>query len=99
MINRKRIVPRAPLNIGEVLRRTGVVSQADIDEAVVVMNASGVRIGEALVSLGKCAAIDIDRALDRQRRLCQGSQCETIDALTEMLDEAYTSAKRFAPAS
>jgi hypothetical protein len=49
------------LNIGEILRRSGVVAQAEIDDALAVMASHEMRLGQALVAIGACTVDDVPR--------------------------------------
>lgn len=80
-------LPDPVLNLGEVLRRSGKVTQAQIDEAVVVAADRGCRLGEALVQIGACSIDDVEIALDRQRRM-RDPKASTLAALGEIFDDA-----------
>lgn len=82
------------LNIGEVLRRAGACTQADIDKACEKMaKHPQMKLGEALVSIGACTVVDVALALERQRRLVDGAD-ETILTLGEILSDGYRAARR-----
>lgn len=83
------------MNLGEVLRRAGVITQGHIDDAVTMMELRpGTKIGEALVLIGACKMQDIITALDRQRRMSTGS--DTVEALTEIYSDAGDEVRRIA---
>ena len=83
------------MNIGEILRRAGVVSQADIDFAVEVQRSTGARLGEALVHIEACSSQDLMCALDRQGRLGK-STAIALKAVGEILVDGLEAAERVA---
>jgi hypothetical protein len=84
------------MNIGEVLRRAGVVTQGQIDDAVTMMELRpGTMIGEALVLIGACRMQDVITALDRQHRMAAPGS-DTIAALAEIVDDAGAVVRRIA---
>lgn len=79
------------INIGEVLRRAGAVTQKQIDRAVAIMSDHDMKLGEALVAIGACSKADVDIALDRQQRIAQG-QGSAVRALDELLQDTFKAA-------
>lgn len=76
------------MNIGEVLRRAGKVTQGDIDDAVTLMGIRGnLKLGEALVEIGACKMQDVIVALDRQKRMAT-DEGDTVGAMAEVVDDA-----------
>jgi hypothetical protein len=76
------------VNIGELLRRAGAVTQAQIDDAVDHAFRSGCRIGASLIAIGACSPADLSTALDRQRRIAAGSDA-SVDAFDELLQDTF----------
>lgn len=54
------------MRIGEILVQGGVVTASDVEEALAVARARGLRLASALVTLGRCSADDASRALAQQ---------------------------------
>lgn len=76
------------MNIGEVLRCAGKVTQDHIDDAVTLMSVHpGMKIGEALVMMRACTMEDVIVALDRQKRMAE-AEGDTVDALDEVASDA-----------
>ncbi len=53
-------------NIGTLLREYGLIGDLDLQEGLKLQNETGLRLGEALVRLGKVTAEDIDWILSKQ---------------------------------
>lgn len=53
--------------LGQVLRAQGLVTEPQITDALRVAQSTGVRIGEAMVTLGFVSQVDVDDALERQK--------------------------------
>lgn len=75
------------LNIGEVLRKAGSVTQPEIDAAVVVAAERGLKLGEALVAIGACTADAVARALEQQARMRRGNS-EAVRAYLDVVADA-----------
>ncbi len=58
--------------LGEILLQLGYVRSEDIDRALVVQRATGIRMGEALVNIGATSYDRIKTALSVQERLTKG---------------------------
>jgi hypothetical protein len=85
--------PSPPLSIGEILRRAGVVTQAEIDDALALIATHEMRLGQALVAIGACTVDDVRTALDRQERLARvGDGC--LAALGEILEDGFAAMGR-----
>src|SRR4051812_20115463 len=54
------------LRLGDMLVAAGIVTPADIDEALAVQKGSGRRLGEVLVSLGKVTEHQLAQVLSNQ---------------------------------
>jgi len=55
--------------LGEVLMRSQIISQKDLDDALLCQRMTGARLGEALVQSGACLWNDVETALGMQARL------------------------------
>lgn len=83
------------LNIGEVLRRMGVIDQGDIDRAVIVQKANGKMLGESLVLNGACTEEDVERAVAVQKQLSgSDSSGTTVAAMTSLVNATFETARR-----
>ncbi|MBX7152199.1 hypothetical protein K1X84_11190 [bacterium] len=49
--------------LGDTLVNSGVITKAQLDEALAEQKASGKKIGEVLVAKGYCSQAQIDKAL------------------------------------
>lgn len=78
-------------NLGEVLRRTGVVTPEQLEEASMLAKYKSMPLGEALVSLGHITADKLDWALRMQRDL-RGPTKKAQRALAELVDSSMASA-------
>ena len=66
--------------LGEILRQTGVISEQDVADGLQAQRATGVRIGEALVMLGKATWDQVESAVRLQQKL--RSTIETVDRIS-----------------
>ncbi len=58
----------SPLQLGQLLVRTGEISSEQLDEALALQSRTGKRLGEALIEAGYAEQKQIERALSLQRK-------------------------------
>ena len=80
------------INIGEVLRRAGGVTQDQIDDGVEYAFERGTMLGAALIAVGACTPVELAIALDRQRRIA-GDGADRIRALDELMQDTFKAAR------
>jgi hypothetical protein len=76
---------------GEILRRTGVVTQEQLDEARKLATYKSMRTGEALLALGHITQEQLDWALRLQRQLRSGDR-RAVAALNEVMNASLAAA-------
>lgn len=78
-------------SFGEILRRTGCVSQEQLDEAHKLASYKNLRTGEALVALGHITPDQLEWALRLQKQLRSGDR-RAMAALTEVVNASMAAA-------
>jgi cellulose synthase/poly-beta-1,6-N-acetylglucosamine synthase-like glycosyltransferase len=87
------------LPLGQLLLRTGAVSETGLREGLALQRRAGVRLGEALVSLGHARAAHVARAVAHQRGIAVFNRdALPLDAaLRDARDEAWYRERRIIP--
>jgi hypothetical protein len=87
---------REYLNIGNILRRRGVVTDKQVEKAVQVQMKRGGKIGEVLVALGYCTSEAVHYALQEQERhrMPEGKSDDALERLEAAVDTFEQSTKK-----
>lgn len=70
------------LRLGNILLALGIVSRAQLDEAVRLQGHSGKLLGDVLQEVGYARGIDVERGLNLQRRLRQSAIAAVLSFVT-----------------
>ncbi|MFN8517218.1 MAG: glycosyltransferase, partial [Thermomicrobiales bacterium] len=87
------------LPLGQLLLRAGAVSEGGLREGLALQRRAGVRLGDALVSLGHTRAAHVARAVAHQRGIAAFSHASLPldDALLDVRDVAWYRERRVIP--
>ena len=77
--------------LGEILRRGGLVTAEQLEEARALAAYKSIQLGEALISLGRISKAQLEWALSIQTDL-RGDRRKANRAVTELLDMSMTAA-------
>jgi hypothetical protein len=89
---RKEADVRVLSKLGEVLRRTGVVTKEQVEEAMTLAYYKQMRLGEAMLALGHVTPEQLEWALQLQQRLRSNDRTAS-QALAEMVNASMAGAK------
>jgi hypothetical protein len=88
MPNRKHEERMARTNLGELLRLSGIVTDADIQRAVALKEREHIPIGQALVRIGAATPDDVEDVAHLQERIRGDDMKVAAAAADELLQRA-----------